>query len=233
MALASRTNENTDKELAAINEKIKGSRLSFKDLVIPIAVAVVLLVLSISVFIPMINSALKYQEEIKETDRKISQLKDLDNRLSLLDENELSDTVILAKSVIPRVLKVSDFIYYIDTLARDKGLVIRELSAGDMGGTLLPTEDSGAGVSGPVSYMGEYTNVVSFLEEVQSVSPYIMRIQNVEVTHQTNDQWSISLIISGYYMADKSGKTDIYKPFKPYTDYQDILDIFKMKAENL
>jgi cell division protein FtsL len=233
MALANRTNEKTNKELAAISEKIKRSRLSFSDLVIPIIVIVVLLVLSISVFIPMINSALEYQREIKETDNKIKQLNNLDDKLALLDENQLNDTVILAKSVIPKVLKVSDFIYYVDTLARDKSLVIRELSAGDMGGALLPSEESGAGVSGPISYIGEYTNVVSFLEEIQSVSPYIVRIQNVEVTHQNTGQWSISLIVSGYYMADKTGNVNIYRPFKAYTDYQDILDIFKTKAGNL
>lgn len=233
MALASRTNEKTSKELAVINEKIRSTRLSFGDLIIPIAVIVVLLVLSISVFVPMINSALGYQSEIKETDSKIEQLSGLDDKLALLDENQLNDTVVLAKSVIPKILKVSDFIYYIDTLARAKGLVIRELSAGDMGGTLLPSENSGAGVSGPISYMGDYENVISFLEEVQSVSPYIMRIQNVEVVHQATGKWSISLIVSGYYMADRAGDTNIYRPFKAYTDYQDILNIFKEKAKNL
>ena len=232
MALANRTNDNTTKELAAIEEKIKGSRLSFKDLFIPIIVAVVLLILSIAVFIPMIQAALAYQQEIKDTDSKIAQLNNLDKDLAQLNDNDLSDNVILAKSVIPKILKVSDFIYYIDTLAGQKNLVIRELSAGDMGGSLLPTQDSGAGVSGPISYMGAYDDVVSFLEEVQSVSPYIVRIQNVEVSHQSSDRWSISLVVSGYYMADRNGKVDIYRPFKPYTEYQDILDIFKKKAQN-
>lgn len=181
----------------------------------------------------MINSALEYQNEIKDVDRKIKQLNELDSKLLLLDENQLNDSVILAKSVIPKILKVSDFIYYVDTLARSKGLVIRELSAGDMVGATLPSENSGAGVSGPISYMGDYENVISFLEEVQSVSPYIVRIQNVEVTHQSTGKWSISLVVSGYYMADKVGNVDIYKPFKAYTDYQNILDIFKEKAKNL
>ena len=232
MALASRTNEKTSKELAAISEKIKSSRLSFSDLLIPIIVVVVLLLLSIFVFVPMINSALEYQREIKEVDDKIEKLNTLDSQLSLLDENDLSDSVILANSVIPKILKVSDFIYYVDTLAKEKGLLIRELSAGDMGG-LVSVNDSGAGVSGPVSYVGDYTNVVSFLEEVQSVSPYIVRIQNVEVSHLNTGQWSISLNVSGYYMADKTEKIDIYKVFKPYTQYKDVLDIFKAKSENL
>lgn len=233
MSLLSKTDQNTSKELAAISEKIKSTKLSFTDLLIPISVVVVLLILAIWVFIPMINSALEYQNEIKDVDRKIKQLNELDSKLLLLDENQLNDSVILAKSVIPKILKVSDFIYYVDTLARSKGLVIRELSAGDMVGATLPSENSGAGVSGPISYMGDYENVISFLEEVQSVSPYIVRIQNVEVTHQSTGKWSISLVVSGYYMADKVGNVDIYKPFKAYTDYQNILDIFKEKAKNL
>jgi Tfp pilus assembly protein PilO len=187
MALSSSTDLKTSKEVTAISEKIKSTKISFTDLVIPISVVVVLLILAIFVFIPMINSALEYQNEIKDVDRKIEQLTELDGKLLLLDENQLNDSVILAKSVIPKVLKVSDFIYYVDTLARSKGLVIRELSAGDMAGATLPSENSGAGVSGPISYMGDYENVISFLEEVQSVSPYIVRIQNVEVTHQSTE----------------------------------------------
>lgn len=233
MALASRTNEKTSKEIGLINEKIKGSRLKFSDLAIPIIVVVVLLFLSIFVFIPMINSAFEYQREIKEVDKKIKQLTSLNTQLASLDQNNLNDTVVLAKGVIPKVLKVTDFIYYIDNLAKEKGLLIKELSAGDMGGSLFATQSSGAGVSGPVSYEGDYTNVVLFLEEVQSVSPYIVRIQDVEVAHLATEKWRISLNVSGYYMADKSGDADIYRPFKSYTEYQDILDIFEAKSKNL
>lgn len=225
--------QKTSKEIAAISERMKRTRLNFSDLVIPISVSFILLLLSIFVFIPMVNAALDYQEEIKETDQKIEQLKELERKLSLLDENQLSEDIILAKSVIPKVLKVSDFIYYVDTLAKEKGLIIRELSAGDMGGRISPSENSGAGVSGPISYQGEYINVVSFLDEVQSVSPYIIRIQNVEIAQSMTGQWSISLIVSGYYMVDRTGNVNIYKPFKAYTDYRDILDIFEEKAKNL
>jgi hypothetical protein len=232
MALASRTNQKTTKELAAISEKINASRLKFSDLAIPIIVGVILLFLSIFVFIPMINSALEYQREIKETDTKIDQMTKVFQQINALDDTQLSEDVILAKSIIPKILKVSDFIYYVDTLAREKGLQIRELSAGDMGGKVAQ-DSSGAGVSGPISYQGDYTSVVAFLEEVQNVSPYIIRIQNVEVAALATGMWSISLNVSGYYMADKVGEINIYKPFKPYTEYQDILDIFKEKAKNL
>ena len=233
MALASRTDQKTTKKLAAISAKIKSTRMSFSDLMIPIVVATVLLLLSIFVFVPMINAALSYQAEIKDTDSKISQLESLEKELALIDENKLSEDIILAKSVIPKILKVSDFIFYVDNLANEKGLLIRELSAGDMGGRLLPSENSGAGVSGPISYVGEYTSVVSFLEEVQSISPYIIRVENVEISQLTTGQWGISLSLSGYYMADRNGIIDIYKPFKSYTEYQEILEIFEQKAKNL
>ncbi len=233
MGLASRSNQKTNKEIAAISEKIKSSRLSFSDLMIPIIVVVVLLLLSIFVFVPMINAALKYQEEIKETNVKIEQLNSVKESLNKIDDNKLSDDIILAKSVIPKILKVSDFIYYVDTLARQKGLLIRELSAGDMISKVSQTENSGAGVSGPISYVGTYDAVVDFLDEVQNISPYIIRIQNVEVASLASGQWSISLNVSGYYMTDKMGQVNIYRPFKPYTDYEDILEIFREKAKNL
>lgn len=233
MGLAGRSNQKTSKEIAVISEKIKSSRLSFSDLMIPIIVALVLLLLSVFVFVPMINAALKYQEEIKETDIKIEQLNAVQDGLNKIDDNQLSDDIILAKSVIPKILKVSDFIYYVDTLAKQKGLLIRELSAGDMVSKISQTESSGAGVSGPISYVGTYEAVVDFLDEIQNVSPYIIRIQNVEVASLTSGQWSISLNVSGYYMADKMGEVNIYRPFKAYTEYEDILEIFKEKAKNL
>jgi len=225
--------QKTNKEIAAISEKMKRTRLNLNDFIIPISVIIILLLLSIFVFIPMVNTALDYQEEIKEAEQKIDQLSQLDQKLSLLDENKLSEDIILAKSVIPKVLKVSDFIYYVDNLAKEKNLLVRELSAGDMGGRISPSENNEAGVSGPISYQGEYSNVVSFLEEVQSISPYIIRIQNVEIAQSATGQWTISLVVSGYYMADRNENTDIYKPFKAYTDYQDILEIFEQKAKNL
>lgn len=233
MGLANRSNQKTNKEIAVISEKIKSSRLSFSDLMIPIIVVVVLLLLSVFVFVPMINAALQYQEERKETNVKIEQLNSLQESLNKIDDNQLSDDIVLAKSVIPKILKVSDFIYYVDTLAKQKGLLIRELSAGDMVSKISQTENSGAGVSGPISYVGTYEAVVDFLDEVQNISPYIIRIQNVEVASLASGQWSISLNVSGYYMADKMGNVNIYRPFKSYTDYEDILEIFREKAKNL
>jgi len=233
MALTTKTNAKTTKEIAAINERIKESKLKLSDMIVPIAVVVVLIVLSVFVFVPMINAAFDYQTEIKETEKKIDQLNSLEQNLNAMDENQLSDDVILAKGVIPKILKVSDFVYYVDTLAKEKGLLIRELSAVDTGKTSSQNDSSGAGVSGPISYLGDYNSVVAFLDEVQDISPYIIRIENVEISSLSSGQWAISLNVSGYYMADKTGAVDIYRPFKPYTDYQDILDIFKEKSKNL
>lgn len=232
MGLAKGINTNKVKELEAISEKINKTKLKFGDVMVPIIVLIVLIVLSIFVFVPMINAALDNQTEIKETEKKIETLESVSEKLNMIDENKLSDDIILAKSVIPKVLKVTDFIYYVDNLAKEKGLVIRELSAGDMGGN-VSGENSGAGVSGPVAYQGDYQSVVSFLEQVQVISPYIIRLQDVEVVSLSNGQWSISLNVSGYYMADRNSVVDLYKPFKSYTDFQDILDIFKAKAESL
>jgi Tfp pilus assembly protein PilO len=231
MALASRTGRKS-KELAYISEKIRGTKFKTADLIIPIVVLIILIILSVFVFVPMVTTAMDYQREIKDKKESIVQMRKLVTSLENMDENQLTEDVLIAKGVIPRVLKVSDFIYYIDNLAREKGLVMRELSAGD---ALRPgQEQSGAGVSGPISYTGEYVSIVSFLEEVQTISPYIIRLQNVEVGKSAEDLWHVNLRVSGYYMRDRTtSNINIYAPFRPYTDYPEILEVFREKAKKL
>ena len=225
----------TDKkkeDIASISELIKRSRLKIADIIVPISVGIILLFLSIFVFIPMITSALNSQKEIKEVKGKIEKLKKLEEDILSIDENTLSDDVIIAKKVMPKILKVSDFIYYVDNLATEKNLTTREISAGDSNtGQSL----SGSyGVSGPVSYTGSFENVLEFLDEVQNVSPYLIGTSNLELSRSTNDKWTVEINITGYYMPDKSSTDlNIYSDIKKYTTYQDIVDIFKEKAKQL
>ncbi|HBB64375.1 MAG: hypothetical protein UR34_C0003G0030 [candidate division WS6 bacterium GW2011_GWC1_33_20] len=227
MGLITKSAKSTTQEVAVISNKIKKTKFSISDLIIPISSGILLIVLSVAVFIPMLRSAFEYLDQIKETDEKISQLKEFNKKLDSIDENTLNEDVVVARKVIPRILKVSDFVYYIDGLAVEKGLEITELSAGDTSGGAT----SGTGVSGPVVYSGEYSAVISFLEDVQSVSPYIIRLQNVEVSANDEGRWNISLNVSGYYLLDTGKDPDIYAPFQNYTEYADIVEIFKRKAE--
>lgn len=221
--------DNTKKEIEAISKKLQMTKLKPSDLIIPLSIGGILILLTIFVFVPMISSALEYRKELKEVEGKIESLEKLNKSLDSMDESVLSDDVIAAKAVIPKVLKVSDFIYYVDNLAKQEGLAERELSAGDTGST-----ETSNSVSGPVEYSGKFDNVISFLDKVQDSSPYLISIKNVELSGADINNWSVSLNINGYYLSDTGADSvNIYAPFKVYTEYSDILQIFKEKSESI
>ncbi len=221
MGLATESSIKRQKEMKVVNEKIKQTRLTFSDLIIPIASGVVLIVLSFAVFIPMVSSAFEYLDEIKVTNEKIDQLEKLDKQLNLLDENQLNEDVLTSRRVIPNILLVTSFVYYVDELATDTGLEVAKIEA----------RDALDGVSGPLEYSGVYENVIAFLDDVQDVSPYIIRLQNVKVSSNDEEVWNISLDVSGYYILDTNEEPNIYASFQLYTEYSDVVDIFKSKVE--
>ncbi|KKP65560.1 MAG: hypothetical protein UR61_C0018G0010 [candidate division WS6 bacterium GW2011_GWE1_34_7] len=221
--VTSQSKQKREQEMAAVSQKVKKTKLSFSDLVIPIASGILFIILAFAVFIPMVTSAFEYLDEIKETNEKIDQLEKLNKQIDSLDDNQLNDDVLTSRQVIPRILLVSNFVFYLDELAKEKSLEISELSSAD----------SINGVSGPIGYTGDYLNVIAFLEDVQSVSPYMIRLENVEVSAKEEGDWSISLQVSGYYILEADKDPDIYAPFQPYTEYEDVVEIFKRKAESI
>jgi len=229
MALfTSQSEKKRQQEMAAISQKVKKTKLGFGDLIIPIASGAVFIILSFAVFVPMAKSAFEYLDEIKVTQEKIDQLDKVDKQLNKLEENQLNEDVLTARLVIPKILLVSDLVYYLDGLATSLELNISELSS----------SDSINGVTGPLEYSGAYDKVIAFLDDAQNVSPYMLRLENVEVSAREDEQviggtWSISLQISGYYMAEEELETNIYGLFQPYTEYNDIVEIFRKKAESL
>lgn len=226
--LTSQSTKKRKLEMEVINKKVRNTKLGFGDLVIPIASGAVFIILSFAVFVPMVKSAFDYLDEIKVTQEKIDQLEKLDKQLNKLDENQLNEDVLTFRLVIPKILLVSDLVYYLDDLATSLELTISELSS----------SDSINGVTGPLEYSGAYDKVLAFLNDAQNVSPYMLRLENVEVSAREDEQlltetWSISLQISGYYMAEDEKEPSIYSPFQPYTEYEDIVEVFKTKAESL
>lgn len=214
-------------EMEVLGKKKKQTKLSFSDLIIPIASGTVFIILCFAVLIPMVNSALEYLDEIKVTNEKIEQLEKLDKALKKLDDDELNENVATFRKVIPVKLLVSDLVYYLNDLAVSLSLEINELASSDALNS----------VSGPIGYTGSYENILSFLDNAQNVSPYMLRLENVEVSSRNNEgeanTWSVSLQISGYYIADEQEEGDIYANFQSYMEYDDIVEIFKEKAKSL
>ena len=116
-------NPKIKKDLESLSNRAKRSQLKLSDLIIPIAVVIVLILLSILVFIPMITKANEYRAELKEVNQKIETLDNLEKSINEMDSAQLVTDLLVAKKIIPKVLQVSDFVYYIDTLAKSKNLL--------------------------------------------------------------------------------------------------------------
>jgi hypothetical protein len=227
MALVtSQTEKKKKAELQKVVEKRGSKKLTISDLIIPIASSIVFIILCFAVFIPMVRSAFEYMDEMKEIDQKIGQLEKLSKQLDQLDENQLSDDVLTSRTVVPNTLLVSDLVYYIDNLAKSLNLQISKLSSADSLNL----------VSGPLGYEGEYSNVIDFLEKAQNVSPYMIRLENVKLSRKNKndgkDNWSIDMIVSGYYISDSEEEPNIYSNFQPYTQHSNVLEIFREKAKS-
>lgn len=225
------------KEMETISEKVKSSKLKVKDLLIPIIVGILLVFITIFVFVPMLSTAFNLRKELKEVKSKQTQMIALRDTLSNMDTKKLEEDLTDVKSVIPRTLKVSSFIYYIDELAKAKNLTSETISAGDIRIATqadVKEESQYKGVNGPLAYSGILEDVLSFLDSFYTSSPYIVSPENIKLdSNSINDTWKVTLSLTGYYIAEEDTKVDIYRPFRLYTDSEDILALLKDKAKKL
>lgn len=232
------TQNRTKKEIDAISDKIKASRLNMKDIIIPFSVGVILIMLGIFVFVPMVKAALDFRVEYREIKEKEKTLEELEVKLKNIDEGTYQIDLLNAKEVIPKTLRVSSFMYYIDTLANEKALVSKSLSAGDIqvsvtkSGEDTKEKNSYLGVSGPLAYSGSLNNILEFLDTLYSASPYIISADNVSLK-KSGEEWKVTLNVTGYYVPEGVIKADLYTSYVSYNQYQDIVDIFAQKAEKL
>lgn len=235
------------------NNQAKIKRFTIGDLVIPLLGLFILLMLTIFVYVPMIftgeNSYMSMREERKEIDSKKRELDKKLEQMKPVTENagNLTRDLRTVNSIIPNSLDVSDFTYYVDRLAQQTGLDFKEISSGNISvdtsddrNESVPTSVSG--VSGPIVYEGKYSEIVDFLDKLQSESPYIVETSNIFLKLITparsgesvdESYWRVEISITGYYIATADGGEilfNAYQPFVPYTRYEDILEIFRFKA---
>lgn len=223
-------------ELKQLQQDVKHFRAS--DLVVPIMSIIFLALLTSFVYIPMITKAIEFREKKDEIADKIVKLERVNTELSKIDVAALQSDLATSRSVIPFSLQVSDFVLYVNELAEDKNLEFKEILAGDIQvrskGETREIDPVIKGVSGPLKYGGSLEDIVSFLDELQNISPYIISADNIELK-QFGDEgdWELSLLITGFYMNKASlPSLDIYAPFSPYTQYEAVLNTFSSKAES-
>ncbi len=231
-----KTTKQTKEAAEVINQRLKKSRLEIGDIIIPIVVVIILVLLSAFVFVPMVKSAIEFRRESKEINAKMETLTKLETGLSGIDDTLLQADLIVAKRVIPNALKVSDFIYYIDTLANSKSLTSRELTASDVkvvtGGD-SDDPDYTYAVNGPLSYYGSFGSVLEFLDELQMASPYIISVEDISLREADGDIWNVSFTITGYYIPEETENLDLYAPFSAYSSYEETMEILREKSEKL
>lgn len=238
MELKDTTKSKTKKGIEAISDRIKASQFKIKDALVPLSVGLILILLGVFVFVPMVRTAISFRGEYREIKEREEELKKLESELSAIDEETLQEDLINSKEVIPQSLRVSVFMFYIDSLASEKNLSSKSLSAGDTKISVIKREDDEKerrtyyAVSSPLSYEGSLEDVLSFLDNLYAASPYVISAQNVSLK-QAGQKWRVTLNVTGYYVPESTLEIDLYTSFESYTRYQDIMDIFTEKSKQL
>lgn len=223
------------RNLDGISDRVKKSQLNFSDLIIPIGAVIILLLLTVFVFMPMIKTATAFRKELKEVKADIEHLEFVEKSLEEIDDTEIIDDLLIAKRIIPKVLQVADFVYYIDELAQSKELTTSDITAGDINvGVDTDEKRSNLGVNSTLSYRGEYDNILDFVDEIQEYSPYLVTLKGIDLSMGGEEaMWSVDFELTGYYIADRERRADFHAPFTKYTNFSDIIDIFSVKVERL
>lgn len=234
MAINAGSFDKTFEELKQLQTSVK--KFKAGDLLVPMLSLISLALLTIFVYIPMITAAIDNRDEVAEIKGKINTLERLNDDLNAVDQIQLQVDLANSRKVIPFSLQVSDFLYYIDNSAKAKGLEFKEIIVGDVlisgGEKKTGIESLAKGVSGPVKYGGTLTQITNFLDEIQTVSPYIVSADQIKLRQpQGGENWEVSLTTTGYYIDEKSLKTPgIYDPFTFYYKNTQIIELFATKA---
>jgi hypothetical protein len=229
----------TKREIEALSQRVKDSRLTFKDLIIPLSILLILVILGIFLFIPMVQTAMSSRAQFSSLKNREKELQKIEEKLQDIDEVQLQTDLINSKIVIPQSLRVASFISYIDELAREKNLYSQLLTAGDSQTSVIRRGQGDNerrtyfGVSSPLTYEGDLSNVLSFLDNLHEASPYVISMRGVSLARTTGDQWKVSLSVMGYYVPESTLEIDPYVSFEIYTEYQRIIEMFAEKAEQL
>lgn len=225
------------KEIGEFRQQVKTFKIN--DLIVPALSLLILILLTSFVYIPSVSSAIKYREETAQVADKIEQLEGLNTKLDQIEVSTLQQDLAVSRKVIPFSLQVSDFAFYVDDLSKKHNLEFREILAGDVQ-VKAPDEEKGIdpiirGVSGPLKYVGELSDITAFLDGLQNASPFMIAADDIKLRKAVDsDQWEVSLNITGYYINENSiPQPNIYSPFTEYRQSNDILEIFRDKAQQL
>lgn len=225
-------------------KKMKG--INFADLLVPALFIMILGLVTFFVFLPSIESSKEMKDQIDELNRKQSVLDENLKKMEPLISNktQLLQDLNKTSKILPKKMEVGTFAYLIDNIAKESGLEFREITQRDclQAATSVDRFEGASSVCGPISYIGEYQEIVSFLDILQDRSPYIVEVVKLEMSSNKSDidsdqpvNWNLEIDLSGYYMpgAEEITIGTLYQPFIPYTTYSDMMTIFDYKYSQL
>lgn len=224
-------------------KKKKSSRLNFADLVIPIISGTIFILVLFFILIPSVNSSRNMLLEIEKIEKEREILKANLTNAQMINFVDLQRDLSNARKVLPRRLEVAQFAYYIDNLAKEKGLDFRGLKAGDIA---ISDEDISIldvkGIRVPMGYSGDYNPILDFFNELQLVSPYVISFgHKVELNKlgsesEGNVKWSLEIDVTSYYVEEDQHLDTVVNfsaPLKPYDTQQEMVDEFAERVERL
>lgn len=222
-------------------ENVEKNRLTLGDLLIPFLAVVAFLILTVFVYIPQVQSAFTYYDDIDALKNDQSKM---EKNLAILESLEDGQANLLldlaaAESVIPNKLSVSDFTFDVDDLAKEHNLVLQSISSSDV--TYEDTEElqfsTGAvkGITGPLRYEGTFEDITDFLEEIKLGSAYLIETSEINMRRlDTSNRWAVDLAVTGYYFVENQYEfTDYTQPITDYHKKDAFLEELKSRGKSL
>jgi Tfp pilus assembly protein PilO len=230
------------RDMSKLGVKAEVKRITIGDLLIPMLGFIIFLLLTFFVYIPSISQAMEMQDALNDLTTDKESLTKLSTTLSEQDSSAYRTDFDSLNIILPQDLEVAEFASYVDQLAITKGLTLNELRASNTIAVAATSESvfDGKKVTGPVKYTGTYLNILGFLADLQSNSPYLTTIDNLQVMKvnteaSDSDIWALEMSISAIY----NGTGEIIVPkytqyqFMPYTGNADSLEILLSKAAKI
>ena len=195
--------------------------------ILPVSIIALVVLIAVLVFVPMIKSAISYNDEYKTVHAKVENMEKLSSQLRALDSTVVQTDLNNARTVIPQVLNTTRFLTYI-IHSRDK----YSLSSATVGGN--DSSASQGGVCSSISMSGSQGHILEFLDAFYNTSPYILSISGITLSGDS-DNWTVKFNICGYYINNNDLRTDVdlSAPFVNYANYRDVVELFAQKADQI